>query len=387
MKKALTLSTLACAISFNAAAEVRINGFANLVGGITSSNDTLYGYDDKFSFSEDSLFAIQISGDINDKMSATGQIVAKGEDDYDPEFTWAYMSYDVNDNVTVSLGRFRIPLFRYSASLDVGYSYHWITPPQSVYDVTFNNMDGARIDYSTYAGDWEYRAQLALGAMDQTLISQTSGEPTQNKLENFVTASFEAQRDWLTLRAIYARADNTFALTAFEPWYAVLTAAGFGDLAEGIRVEDDTGTFFGLGVEVDKFDWFVSGEYTDTETEDSFFPAATAYFVTAGMRVGKFTPHITYENFEWEASFVEDAAAIPGGILIPFGPGGTNIELRDFSVGVLSGFNTERDTISVGVRYDWSTNIALKLQYTQQDDDVNDANDADLLRMAVNYVF
>ena len=86
MKTVKTLIALACAATFTANAEVRINGFANLIAGVTSSEDTLYGYDDKISFSEESLFAIQISGDVNDKITATGQLVARGADDYDPDF-------------------------------------------------------------------------------------------------------------------------------------------------------------------------------------------------------------------------------------------------------------------------------------------------------------
>ena len=107
-----------------AQAEVRINGFANLIGGMTSSEDSLYGYSDSINFSEESLFAIQVSGDINDKMTATGQMVARGENDYDAEFEWAYITYQATDNVSITGGRLRLPLFNYSSSLDVGYSYH-----------------------------------------------------------------------------------------------------------------------------------------------------------------------------------------------------------------------------------------------------------------------
>ena len=387
MRKSLTITTLALATAFSTNAEVRINGFANLVGGITSSDDTLYGYDEDVGFRADSLFAIQISGDINEKMSATGQIVARGEDEYDPDFTWAYMSYQVNDNWTVNAGRFRVPLFRYSSSLDVGYSYHWVTPPQSVYDVTFNNMDGFRLDYGNYAGDWEYNVQIAAGVLDQTLISQTTGQPTQSTLDNFVTFSIEAQREWLGLRAVYGQAKSSFGLTAFEPWYAALNNIGLSELADNIRVEDDTGRFLGVGVEVDKFDWFIAAEYTTTETENSFFPENTSYYLTAGMRFGKFTPHFTVEKFENDAQNVAEAAAIPTGNLVPFGPGGALIELRDFSLATLGIFNNDRDTYSIGFRYDWDSNIALKMQYTSQEDDIAPSSDADLLRFAVNYVF
>ncbi|MEP4099398.1 MAG: topoisomerase IV, partial [Paraglaciecola sp.] len=67
MKKLLTIAALT-ATTFAANAEVRINGFANLIGGISNTEGSPYGYGEDLSFSEESLFAIQISGDINEKM-------------------------------------------------------------------------------------------------------------------------------------------------------------------------------------------------------------------------------------------------------------------------------------------------------------------------------
>ena len=42
------------------------------------------GYDDNIDFKEGSLFAIQASSDLGDKLGVTVQITAKGTDDWDP---------------------------------------------------------------------------------------------------------------------------------------------------------------------------------------------------------------------------------------------------------------------------------------------------------------
>jgi|TARA_R110002167_G_scaffold101513_2_gene264333 hypothetical protein len=75
----------------------------------------------------------------------TGQLVARGENDFDAKFEWAYISYQVSDNLSVSAGRLRQPFFKYSASQDVGYSYHWIAPPLAVHDVGVSNIDGVKL--------------------------------------------------------------------------------------------------------------------------------------------------------------------------------------------------------------------------------------------------
>ncbi|WP_086929512.1 porin [Agarilytica rhodophyticola] len=384
MKKLISIALLT-AVASSVNAQVRINGFANLVGGITSSDDTLYDYNDSIGFTPDSLFAVQVSGDVDESISATGQIVAYGEDDYDARFIWAYMTYEATDNLQVSAGRFRVPLFTYSATLDVGYSYHWITPPESVYDVAFNNMDGFRISYNTYAGDWEYEAQLTAGDLD--LPSDFGGLTTNFELENLTTVSFKAQRDWLTLRAVYGRAKTTFLFGAFEPLLGALASTGNAALAEDIRVSKDSGTFIGGGIDIDLSSWFLSGEYTYITTDDSVFPETTAFYLTSGIRLGKFTPHITFEDFEDEPEMLSAVNDIPLGTLVPLGPGGTNVELRAATLATLGSFADERTALSIGVRYDWRNNIALKLQYTKQDDDLNDANDANLVRFAINYIF
>lgn len=378
MKKLLTIAALT-ATTFTAQADIRINGFANFVGGITSSDEALYGYDDNISFSEESLFAIQVSGDINDKMTATGQIVAKGENGYQPEFEWAYISYQATDNLSVSAGRLRVPLFRYSASKDVGYSYHWVNAPRSVYDVAFNNLEGIRLDYNNYAGDWEYGFQFASGTINSSIdVANAQGEfvPVELNSENAAILTAEATYEWFKIRAVAGRGTTTFLPASLEPTLSQLPA----NIADSLRIDDDTATFYGLGLEVDKFDWFVSAEITEVDIEESFSPKDTAYYVTAGIRSGKFTPSITHEVFDGEADirFLDQVAALPQ----PFqGPVGAAV------TGVQQFFSSKYSVSTVGIRYDMDTNMALKADVSKYTDDLVEANDATLVRFGVNYVF
>ena len=379
MKSIKTLIALSCAASFAVNAEVRINGFANLIGGITSSDETLYGYDDNISFSEESLFAIQVSGDINDKMTATGQLVARGIDDYDPDFEWAYLTYQATDNVSVSAGRLRLPLFRYSASLDVGYSYHWVTAPPSVYNVPFNNIDGVRFDYSNYAGDWEYNLQLAAGAVNS--------DGTVGKIEgsNTIVLTAEAAYEWFKVRGVYGRSKITITpegpgTEALIEAFAGLTQLGLTGLVDDLAVDDDTGEFLGFGIEADMYDWFVAAEMTSVTLDDTFIPEDVAYYVTAGMRVGKFTPSVTYENKDGEEDikFLQRLSGVPA-------------QLQPTVTGIVTAVQQSQfekfDVLTLGLRYDYDTNIALKADVTKYGDDLNGANDTTLVRFGVNYVF
>lgn len=375
MNKQLVLALSALSLSLPVAADVRINGFANLIGGMTSSDDNFFDYDDNISFDNESAFAIQVSGDINDKMTATGQVIARGQDNYDAEFVWAYLSYQATDNTSISAGRLRLPLFRYSASLDVGYSYHWVTVPQVIYDVPFNNLDGVRVDYSNYSGDWEYNLQFAAGTYD----SEINGVGLD--ANNVLVVTAEATYDWLKIRAVVGRGNTTFDTqnSALAPAFGALQTLSPA-LADDLDVNDDTGTFLGLGVEVDKFDWFVSAEVTEIETEDSFSPKDTAYYITAGMRIGTLTPSITHESRDGnnDLKYTDRAAAFPA-------------ELRPTVAGLIAGvqlpFMEEYDITTLGLRYDFEANVALKADISRLSDDLNSDNDATRFRVAVNYVF
>ncbi|MBT0587350.1 porin [Alteromonas oceanisediminis] len=377
MKRILALSLVAAAVSSSVHADVRINGFANLIGGITSSDDTLYGYDDNIGFGEESLFAIQVSGDINDRMTATGQLVARGSDDYEVDFEWAYLTFEATDNTNISAGRFRLPLFRYSASLDVGYSYHWVNAPRSVYSVPFNNLDGLRVDYSNYAGDWEYNLQLSAGTIDNDFT--TAGQDANFKGDNVIVLSAEAQYEALKLRGVIGRAKSTVDVPALAPAIGQLRSIS-PELADLVEFEDDTGEFLGFGVEYDAFDWFVSAEVTSIEATDSYNPDTIAYYATAGIRYGKWTPSLTYEATDADdgPKLLDRVAGFPA----PFqGP------LTQLLVGIQQSFVEKNDTITAGVRYDYDTNVAFKADVSKYTDDIDESSDATLVRFAVNYVF
>lgn len=379
MKKLMTkLSIMAVTLVTvgYANADVRINGFANLTGGITSTDADVYGYTDRVSFSEQSLFAIQISGDINDKMTATGQIVARGDDDFSADFEWAYITYQATDSTSVSAGRLRMPLFQYSASLDVAYSYHWVVAPQSVYDVSYNNIDGLRLDHSGYAGDWEFGFQVTFGQIENDFV--LAGQPGEITVDNVGVLSGELAYENWKFRGVYATGKVGFDLAAVNPALAQLEQIS-SELSNTLAVENDSGSFSGLSISYDNFNWFAASEYIVVDIEDSFFPQQTAYYATAGIRNGKWTPFVTYEKSDLneDPKFLDQVSGFPDPVQGP---------LTQLIVGIQQAARTETSTSTLGVRYDLDTNVALKADISRETNDLTDEDDT-LVRFAVNYIF
>jgi hypothetical protein len=310
-------------------------------------------------------------------MTETGQLVSRGSDDYDVDFEWAYITFDATDSTSISAGRLRMPLFRYSASLDVGYSYHWVVAPSSVYDVPFNNIDGIRADYSGYSGDLEYVFQLTAGKIESDFT--LGGQPAELEVNSVLVGTAEfTYLNW-KLRAVGARGTTTFDIPALEPALAQLGQIDPG-LQNLLAAEDDSGIFYGVRLEYDAFDWFIGAEFTGVEIEDSFYPDESNMYVTAGIRNGKWTPYISYEMSDLNDGF--KFLDRVGGYPEPF-----QVPLTQLLVGIQQPAVSENDTASIGVRYDYDTNVAFKADVTKYSDDLDDTNDATLVRFAVNYVF
>ena len=393
MKTKLAILSMAGLLTTPALADIQINGFANLIGGMTLDEDeSVYDYDSDFNFNPASVFGLQVRGDVSDKLSATAQLVGRGSDDYDADFEWAYMTYMLNNNVNISAGRLRMPLFKYSASLDIGYSYHWLTPPDAIYGIDFNNIDGVRLDYSTYSGDWEYGAQLTAGRVETD--TTISGTPAALELENVMALSLEATRDWFSARTLFARAKVSAVNDDFDAFVDGLNT--FGSFiptaslaASGFSVDEDTGTFFEVAINVDKYDWFVGAEYTHTQVDNAVIAENSAWYVTAGMRFGKFTPHITYEVEEADnADQLGLVAALPS--TISSGVDATDAtwaSIYQSAAGIATTQDLDVSALTVGLRYDVEPGFALKTDVTWYSDDLNDLNDATLLKVGVNYTF
>jgi len=384
---AVLLTASLASASATAVDNVRVNGFGNVVMGVTSSDDTFLGYDDDPDFKNESLFALQVSSDISDKLSATAQVLGRGRDDYDVEFEWAYLSYKISPSLTLVAGRSRLPLFTYSSSLDVGYTYHWITAPGVVYNVPFNNLDGVKLSKTGYTGGWDYMFDVAFGQFKGTTLG------ADNVGDNTVLVSAQISNETLTLRSVFGRTTNTIDLTksgdataqALGNGFDSIEAAGFADLADSLRIEEDTGEFIGFSAMYDSFDYFIGAEYTEIAVDNTFANDDEAYYVTVGARFGKWTPALTYEHFEssGEVKYADSIASIASSGL----PADIAGALTALAIGSQQSQLSEYSVVTASLRYDITAGMAIKADVSRRSDDINSSLDATLARVAVNFVF
>ncbi|CBL45274.1 Hypothetical protein HDN1F_16910 [gamma proteobacterium HdN1] len=382
------LSALALAITPAHAVELRFDGFATFVVGQMLDDDELAsdaqgnlmpyrGFDDQINFQSNNVFAVQARADLGDGLTATAQITAKGADDYDAKFSWAYFSYELTPELTISAGQMRIPYFFYSETLDVGYSYPFVRPPFNTYDIGgFDNISGLKAEWQTDIGNWVSRVTMLAGRADTTLEISQLPDPVKGQVSRLGLFAWSMNYDAFTVRAIYSHANLSMDLNDYldAVAFAPISAVGINfsdDARHGAYFKNDSASFYGVAFNYDPGSYFVTLESTALNLKNGFMqnPSEGTY-LNAGVRIGKFTPYVTLEHVEsdynehgYRRLMAEvDSADLPQ----QFGPQLGPIVYSKVSSGLKQLFTSslkEENAYNVGVRYDFHPAAALKLEY------------------------
>lgn len=365
---------------FTSAAEINFSGFATISGGLTFDKDEeLEGYNDKFSFNNGSLVALQASSDLGNGWGLTTQFVARGNQNWDLNAEWAFISYDASDDWRLLFGRQRAPFYLYSDYLDVSYAYHWIKPPSGVYSLPFDVFDGIGSIYTSTLGDFDSTLHVVYGRNNNN--SSFFGIERNSDFSDFFSASWSVNKDWLTLRASYARADLLIPFDELTPLYDGWRATvAFANVADGLELVNDKGIFYSLGLIIDQEDYLIVAEATKVDPGDNLFPQQDSYYISFGKRFDTVLVHITFGADQDVANF-----ALLGNVPRGVDPG------LDFLLASTNGLlaSTEDDSryIILGARWEMNDSVAFKLEYTDYQEKLLLGTDASLLQFSLTTIF
>ncbi|NRB39233.1 MAG: hypothetical protein HRU20_12315 [Pseudomonadales bacterium] len=292
------VSSVALLSSVASADDLRIQGFLSV--GVTMNDSDNPAVDDELNFKDRNVLGIQLSRQINDLVSVTGQLVARGSDDYDVDATWAYATISPTDNDSIRVGRLRVPFFYYSDFLEVGYAYNWVSPPSDVYRIGFSSIDAVDYTRSFDAGDVSGSVQVYYGRWEGDL---NVGEPVIISGNDIANTPPSAPTPVTIVTADNKRTD--FDLTGFTgivlnlSWESLAFRASYhqADLSTStpfVPFDEDTSTFGEVAVVYDDGDNFAIVEYTDLQHDNLLLVDDAAYLVSYARRLGDFTLHGTY---------------------------------------------------------------------------------------------
>jgi hypothetical protein len=369
------------------AIDLDISGFGSFIGGYSEKGNGYLQYaQDDLDYQPDSLAGLQVSGRINDKATATVQIISRAMENWGTSADWAYVTYQPRSDFTWKMGRYRGPFFLYSENILVGYTYPWISPPYSAYNVPFTSVDGVSLTYSRSVNDIDLEFQ---GYTGNSHFNGESGvlEGIEGDARNIVGFVSQATiDDWVARLAIHST-KLTFDLSgssqgaAFNALEQSLRAAGYTDVADDLRIEDDRVTYADAAIQYDngRFLGIVESTYFSSHNTTPI-GALTTYYVTAGIRDNSLLYHLTYGRSDG------DEADITGN-LPPDSLSYALVHLATYA------FLPQDDTWTAGVRWDFAEGMAFKLEATHIPEyhprvvDIDDEYSMTIVRLGVQTIF
>lgn len=373
-------------------AEIKLNGFASIRGVQTNSDGGLEpfpGYHEgEFDFKAESLFALQAQADLGDKLSATVQLFADGQKDFDLEARWAYISYQINDQHRLSGGRFANPIFHQSEYEKVGYAHNFARLPKAVYiGFDFSTVEGMALDSQYNIGDYNLQTKLLYGAWNGETFSAVTNSWVNFGLKDITSINASLSKDWWTLfaGAFSAEIDGAtidsgtvFPLATPGINLAIAngaTAAQASQLLGSLQWDGKKGIYWFTGFAIDYNNWLVDYEYAYWETKKSSDAPNTSWYAAIGRRFGSVVLTVHHEDYAQDTDF-------------GFLSGVTHPVLQKTGQAIQTAFAArEFDANGISVRYDFHPSAALKLDYLTGTDTRAAVGDYQMMSIGVDLVF
>jgi len=358
-------------------AEITFQGFASFVGGTTldSKDDSYLGYINKIEYDNDSLYALQASSNLGDGLTVTGQIIARGAENYQPEFEWMYASYNLTPTLNMKIGRVRTPFYMFSEYLEVGYTYQWIRPPVEVYAAAITNMDGVSFLYNMPIGNIDSQYMITIGNREDFSNDPTA---TVSDYKPLIAANAEFEFGPYTTKLIYTQGDISFNSPAIDGATAALsTDTAFAKYA---TIKGSPVVFSGFAFIVDMSPIAVMFEFASIDFEELIFVGDETRMLAA------FTYSLNDENavtYSWSSNEKESET----GLLAKLDGTNASIATHQFVVnGSLAAIDSEVTTHTLGYRHDFHDSAAAKIEFISTEDSKKDT-EATLIRFGIDMLF
>jgi len=342
--------------------DLRINGFLSVGASMADSDDANFtGSDNQGGFKNDNVLGLQVSKQINDTTSATGQLVSRGADDYSTEAAWAFVTYAATDDLDLRMGRLRIPFFYYSDFLEVGYAYNWVRPPEEVYRIPFSSVDGIDLTQRFSSGSVDGSVQFYYGRYNGDF--NYGGFTYDADFRNFTGITLNTNMGNFGSRLSYHQAELIINNPPATSPLAQIGALGGADF----QMTGQTTSFVEAALTYDNGTSSVVAEWTQLDYGTAAFLNDSAWLVAYAHRLGDMSLHATYteQKDEYES--------------------GLNGAIQK-----AAGLGVEESSIILGMRWDYDSSTALKFEAQYNDETMYagvDGDSAMLYSIAVDVIF
>ena len=329
------------------------NPNANYVTDLSQPN----GATQNFSGRIDSRLGLQANYAINEQVEAVAQGVSlyRYDASFSPELTWAFLKYSPNSNLSLRAGRIGTEFYMMADSRLVGYSYLTVRPPVDFFStLPFGYIDGFDGRVTLPLADGVVRGDLYSGMEQEKLpLRDRTWDLKGSRLSG---ASLEYQKGPWLARLSYATIHFSNDLPV-DDVRAALRATGYPSAlaaASAMGVANTDGSFRSIGLAYDDGKLQMQFALARTVRDSAMFEDDRSGYVIAGYRVGQVTP---FAGYSWIFSTPKP---VNTGLPAPYAP------LIAAVNSIVMDSHSDQHTISLGARWDFRTNMALKAQYDLQ---------------------
>ncbi|MFN4291867.1 MAG: hypothetical protein ACK4E7_13445 [Permianibacter sp.] len=352
--------------------DVRFSGFATLavvhnssdrLGYRSNSGQDLYAIDGDYETRTDSRLGLQWNLQWNPQFDAAVQLVLdqSARDHHSDALDWAFVRWRPQDGDEFRVGRLGFDVFMLSDYRQIAYTYPWTRPPLDFYSlIALHSIDG--VDYQhrfdgengtlfakVFAGTSHYHAPLRSGDFSVDLA------PVIGFTLLFERDAWKARLSRTQLR-FASEAQTRPLVEALQD--AALLWPDANALANELYIEDSDYRYRALGVSYDDNTWLLQAELAELEGERDLVPSGKQAYLSLARRFDTLTPYLLFgwARPEHSAVSADLPETLPPGLLPAFSL------LRDQTVELLNRPRVDQDSIGIGLRWDFRSRMALKLQ-------------------------
>ncbi|MDP1538036.1 MAG: porin [Burkholderiales bacterium] len=329
----------------------------NNTGGAEFIRDILQprGVANGWSGNVDTRIGLQINARATAEIEGVAQVVSayNHAGSYDPELAWAFISYAPGPDLKARAGRLGWDVFMLSDTRNVGYSYLWVRPPVDYFGpLQISHIDGADAVFNHTLGGGLASAKLYGGRARQQVPSPPGADYELTGTRVLGTNLNYRKGDWL-FRADYTVVRLNNEVPDFVPLLAALRSTGSpaaASLATDLALADKTVEIVSAGAVYEHGPWQSQLMFNRHTSNSLAYPQKDSGYFLLGYRRGQWTPFVTL-------AATRSQAAPQRGTGLP-----TPNPLDGAVSTVLAGTQSRQHTLSLGVRYDFMRNAALKVQ-------------------------
>ncbi len=314
-------------------------------------------------FLVDSRLGFQVSKEFFTDWDLVTQLVLKEKvhNNVENSLEMAFVRYQFNPMWSVRFGRMVLDSFLLSDHRNIGFSYHWVRPPTEFYGwIPYNHYDGIKASFEL--GDFEryLRLDVFSGKSDATVnIGYGDGGASYNYVNanSIIGMGITWEKGDLALRSYSSKFKIADEIAAIKQLKALTSTPAVQSnwpqaqqIAQDYGLENADYTYYSLGLLWEPGTWMLQAEVSDVNSSSFGTYSGQRGYVHLAYRFATFLPHISYSRSWDDTDYAYESAP----------PGFEDLEAVIID-NELSGL-IKQYTISLGLRWDFASQKALKLQ-------------------------